>query len=634
MAQEKMYQAALEAIDQGQTVRARDLFTRLLRSDSSRAEYWLWMSTLVDTKQEQIYCLESTLRADPDNEAAQRGLIILGAREAGKDVKPSPPIHRNWERELEDVAEPPKTLVKRVWDNRTLRRSSFFIAGFIVIGIIIGGASLIFRKPPQEPIAIYKVSPFPTRTPSPTLSPTATRTLAVRTPTPTFIGPTPLWMLLTATYTPIPPYVNTPHPVTDAYRAAMRAYENSDWNALLNFMQQALAIEPDSPDLYYYLGEAYRMLGRPDDAVIAYGEALKINSQFAPAYLGRALAYESINPQADIEGEISYALDFDPNYVDAYLERARIRILHHNPQGATDDILAADKLFTNHPMVYVLLAQVYLEYNDPTSALEYALTGYELDKTSLPAYLTLAKVYLAKNDSQEAIHYIEIYLSHARDDAEGYAVKAQAEYQIGNFSESLAACDLGIAADEYNAPSWYYRGIIHLDRGDIRTAVNDLVNAVNLDMLNFDYSIALGKALWADERLDMAIRQFTSAEDLATTERQLATIYYNRARIYEQAESLTNAMEEWNLLLALPSDQVPAYWRTYAREHLDIINPPTPTETPTLTPIPTDTATPTPTETATPTETPLPTSELTGIATISSLSTPSPTSTMTPILTP
>jgi tetratricopeptide (TPR) repeat protein len=630
MAQEKMYQAALEAIDQGQTIRARDLFTRLLRSDSSRAEYWLWMSTLVDTKHEQVYCLESTLRADPDNEAAKRGLVILGARETGKDVAPSPLIHRNWERELEDVAEPQKPLYKRVWDNRTLRRSSLFVAGIIVIGIIIGGASLIFRKPPPEPLAIYKVSPFPTRTPSPTLSPNATRTLAVRTPTPTFIGPTPLWMLLTATYTPIPPYVNTPHPVTDAYRAGMRAYENSDWNALLNFMQQALAIEPDSPDLYYYLGEAYRNLGRPDDAVEAYGQALKINSQFAPAYLGRALAYESINPQADIEGEISYALDFDPNYVDAYLARARIRIEHHNPQGATDDILAADKLFTNHPMVYVLLAQVYLEYNDPTTALEYALTGYELDKTSLPAYLTLAKVYLAKNDSQKAIHYIEIYLSHARNDAEGYAIKAQAEFQIGNFNESLAAADLAIAADEYNAPSWYYRGIINLDRGDVRTAVNDLVNAVNLDMQNFDYSIALGNALWADERLDMAIRQFTSAKDLATTERQLAVIYYNRARIYEQAESLTNAMEEWNLLLALPSDQVPAYWRTVAREHLDILNPPTPTQTPTLTPTPTETATPTPTETATPTETLPPTAETTGIATISSMSTPSPSAPIPP----
>src|SRR4030065_2161224 len=99
MAEEKMYNAALEAIDQGQTARARDLFTRLLRSNSSKAEYWLWMSTLVETNKERIYCLESALRADPDNEAARRGLIILGARQAGDDVTPVPPLPRPCEKE-------------------------------------------------------------------------------------------------------------------------------------------------------------------------------------------------------------------------------------------------------------------------------------------------------------------------------------------------------------------------------------------------------------------------------------------------------------------------------------------------------------------------------------------------------
>ena len=629
MAQEKMYQAALEAIDQGQTVRARDLFTRLLRTDSSKAEYWLWMSTLVDSNQERVFCLESALRADPDNEAAKRGLIILGAREAGKEVTPAPLIHRNWEKELENVAEPPKSLFRRVWDNRYLRFSSFFAAAIIVIGLIIGSAyGVTHRQPPEEPVVIYKVSPFPTRTPEPTLTPTPTRTLVVRIPTPTVIGPTPLWMYLTATYTPIPLYVNTPHPITEAYRAAITAYENEDWNGVLNFIQQALAVESNAPDLYYYQAEAYRMLGEYDDAVITYGKALKINSQFAPAYLGRALAYEKIDPHADIEGELNYAIDFDPNYVDAYLTRARIRIEHHNPEGAVEDILAVDKLFANHPMVYILLAQAYLEFGDPDQALENALIGYQLDQTSLPANFTLAKVYLAKNDSRQAIHYIEIYLAYVKDDAEAYAIKAQAEFQIGNFAEALQACDQGISADEGNAASWYYRGIIHLDQGEVRTAVNDLVNAVNSDMLNFDYSVALGKALWADDRLNMATRQFTSAENLATNDHQLAIIYYNRGRVYEQALSLSKAMEEWRLLLALPVDQVPAYWRTYALEHLELINPPTATDTPTRTPIPTATLTPTrtplPTITNTPTITPQPSNQPTMEMTISFISTPVP----------
>src|SRR5512136_1448883 len=143
-AQDKMYQAALEAIDQGQTARARDLFTRLLRSDSSNAEYWLWMSTLVDTAQERIYCLESALRVDPNNEAAKRGLIILGARDADKDVVPVPSVRRNWEKDLEKVSEPSrpaspvKLNISRLWENRNARIAGLVFLALVFIGAIYG----------------------------------------------------------------------------------------------------------------------------------------------------------------------------------------------------------------------------------------------------------------------------------------------------------------------------------------------------------------------------------------------------------------------------------------------------------------------------------------------------------------
>jgi tetratricopeptide (TPR) repeat protein len=418
-------------------------------------------------------------------------------------------------------------------------------------------------------------------------------------------------MFLPETYTPVPLYVNTPHPVIEAYRSGIRAYQRSDWTSALMYMQQAITVQPDSPDLLYYTAELYRLLGKYEDAVLTYGQALKINPQFAPAYLGRALAYEKINPKADIEGELNYALQYDPLYVDAYLARARIRINHNNPQGALDDLLIVEQLFPAHPMIYILRAQAFLELNDLTTALTNALQGFELDKTSLLAYLTLAKVYLATQDLPQTLQYVDIYLIYAADDANGWAIKAQAEYQLGNIDEALTACSQGAAANSENAPCWYYCGLIHLGQGETRTAINELVSAVNLDMLNFDYSVALGKALWADNRLNMAARQFNSAELLATTDSQLAVIYYFRAQIYEQSLSMSKAMADWKLLLALPPDQVPEDWRIFAQQHLDIINPPTATNVPTRTPTPTptDTLTPTPrsTNTSTPTQAPMPT---------------------------
>jgi tetratricopeptide (TPR) repeat protein len=611
MAEEKMYKAALEAIDQGQTARARDLFTRLLKSDSSKAEYWLWMSTLVDTAQERIYCLESVLRVDPSNEAAKRGLIILGARPADKDVTPVPPIRRHWEKELEEVNEPSRPLIQRIWSNPLLRLVLILLAVVIVGGLTIFSLNQ-FRPKGATPLAIYKVSPFPTRTLEPSITPSPTITGLPDTPTPILKASTPLWAFLTETYTPVPLYVDTPHPIVEAYRAGMRSYERSEWSALLTFMQQAVTAEPNAPDFYYYMAEAYRMMGNYQDAVNKYTKALEINPQFAPAYLGRALAYEKINPKADIEGELNYAIDADPFYVDAYLARARIRIAHQNPQAALDDLQYAEGLFPNNPLVYVLRAQALLQLNDLAGAMQNALKGYELDITSLPAYYTLGLVYLADQEDEQAIHYINIYLVYIHDDARGWAVKAQAEYQMDNYDLALEACTQGVTIDAENAPSWYYCGLVHLFKGDSHTAVNDLVNAVNLDLMNFDYSVALGKALWADQRLLMAIRQFNSAETLAQTDYQRAVVYYYRAQLYEEAESTSDALQDWVNLLSLPADQVPVEWRTLAQQRYDFYNPPTPTEVPTDTPEPTATITPTPTPvftdtpTATPTRTPTP----------------------------
>lgn len=619
-----MYKAALEAIDQGQTARARDLFTRLLRSDSSKAEYWLWMSTLVDTNQERIYCLESALRVDPDNEAAKRGLIILGARQAGDDVVPVPPIKRHWDKEIEDIVEQETSLLKRIWDKRFLRLAVGLVALLSIIGIILIGVNR--KETTPEPVLFYRVSPVPTKSETPTIIPTITRTMVVRTRTPTVIGPTPLWMFLTETYTPVPIYVNTPHPVIEAYRAGIRAYEQANWSMLLEFMNQAILMDARSPDFYYYTGEAYRLMKQPQDAIIAYGKALKINPKFSPAYLGRALAYEDINPKADIEGELRYAIDYDPYYVDAYLQRARIRIKHDNPVGALEDLVLAESLFPDNPMIFVYRAKAELQLGDPYAALEDALHAHELDLTLLPAYLALSEVYVALQDNQQALNNVDIYLRYIHDDAEGWAVKAQLEYQTGNFDQALNACILGTAADEENAQSWYYCGLVHLELGEPRTAVNDLVAAVNLNLLNFDYSIALAKALWADGRLDGAIRQYKSAESIAANAAQLAIVYYYRAQVYELSDKTTQASLDWERFLNLPADQVPADWRAYAQERWAFFNPPTPTITPTSTRIPT--------RTVTPTRTPRPTITSTPTTTLTPTITPTPTLTRTPWPTP
>ena len=76
---------AIAAARAGDRSHARELLSKLLRADSANPEYWIWMSSVVDSEREKIYCLESALKLDPSNRAALRGLVILGARNPEED---------------------------------------------------------------------------------------------------------------------------------------------------------------------------------------------------------------------------------------------------------------------------------------------------------------------------------------------------------------------------------------------------------------------------------------------------------------------------------------------------------------------------------------------------------------------
>ena len=598
MAEQRMFQEALDAIKQGERLRARDLLTRLLRTDSSKVEYWLWMSTVVDTRNEKIYCLESALKADPGNQTALRGLIILGARKTDPPAKPAPIIRRKWSDDVEKSLEQPKSIWQSIWQSPILRWIGLLCLSVIVISLLVLGI-LGIRKGNEA--LFIRVTPFPTSTSNVTPSPKVTRTLVVRSPTPTYIGPTPLWMFLTQTYTPVPVYINTPHPVVEAYRIALRAYGRGDYNQMLDFIQQAKQADPNAVDLYYYLGEAYRLLGKYDEAVKAYADGLKINPAFGPAYLGRARAMLGQNPGANVTADLEKAIQADPDLADAYLELATYFIKIKDPTSALLNLMEVERIFPQSPILYVLRGQAYLLTGDNASALVNAQQAFELDKTYLPAYITLARALLVNDQPSEAAYYAEIYLRYEPQDADGWIMVGRSRLLNKAYQQAVEALDKAIFLNDEAWEAYYYRGKAQLALGQAQLAVNDLVVAVQRTTSNFQYTFDLAEALCKAKRYTDAFRTFNSAEQLAGDDDERAAVYYYRAQVAEEAGNLLEAKDDWARLLALPEAVTPEEWREYAQQRWDSLHPPTATVTSTTTKVPTLTSTPTVTPSFTPT---------------------------------
>ncbi len=360
MADDVMLQEAIDALSEGQRVRARDLLTRLLRTDQNNPTYWIWMSSLVDTYKERIYCLESALRLDPMNTTAMRGLVLIGARKPQADVLPTPLVRRKWWSGSDEELNAPRSRIAKIISHPAFKVLSFVGVGLVMVALI-GVGIYGFRNAARQRSGIVRVTlPAWTAHPAsstPTLIPTIT--LVVRSPTPTFIGPTPLWMFLKATYTPMPAYVSTPHAVSEAYSAGMRALRRGDFTSMLNFMQQASQADPNAPDLYYYIGEAYRLLEDNVNALKGYEQAIKVDANFAPGYLGRALISEVTNSKDDIEADFKQAIQLDPNIADAYVAYAGYLIQHNGAQTALDQLKKLRRLtLTCHCYMHIGRKQI------------------------------------------------------------------------------------------------------------------------------------------------------------------------------------------------------------------------------------------------------------------------------------
>ena len=79
-------------------------------------------------------------------------------------------------------------------------------------------------------------------------------------------------MLLEATYTPTPLYVQTPAgpAASDALNGGIRYFQRQDYQNAIPLFEQVLDIDPTAIYAYYYIGESYRLMGEKREALAGF----------------------------------------------------------------------------------------------------------------------------------------------------------------------------------------------------------------------------------------------------------------------------------------------------------------------------------------------------------------------------
>lgn len=623
--QDRMLQHAIEAIRQEKFSQARDILTKLLKADQDNPAYWVWMSAAMETQKERLYCLQAAYKLDPTDATTRRGLLLLGALPPDDSIQPFPMNHpRPWENKLKLADEKPKPKgLKRVTGNPVFRLAAIFsVAGIVIVGAIIGLGMVIANRPTPAPVVIG--------TPRPTVTPYAT-SVSVKPTLP------PLAAKLVATYTPTVVYAATPHrgAAQDSYNGAVRAYNSQQWDNVVIMMMQVATSEPGSADTLYFAGEARRQAKRYNEALTFYNEAIKVNPNYAPSYLGKARANLGINPKRDVIADLNKAIDTDPNFAEAYLERALFYMNRANYDAALNDVEDADAIYPGSPVIKLTLARVLMAKGENEAALEAAIQANELDITMLEGYLVLGMAYRANGDTGKAVEVLETYVTYQPDNAEAFAVLGVAYFNRGDEETALTNLQQALRLDRTNSEAYFWLGELYLQKSgqeDLtdakkeeyrKLAVENLDKSVQYNATSFRNVEGLSRAYMAIGKWGEAIIAMGKVEKLAANEIERGQFLYINAKAHQNMNFPAVAIRDWKALLALPEEAVLPERRAEAEQQLELLK--TPTKVP---PTATDTRTPTPNISSTPSNTPRPS------ATRQPSTTPSPTNTRQPSATP
>ena len=228
-------------------------------------------------------------------------------------------------------------------------------------------------------------------------------------------------------------------------------------------------------------GVALSQDGRHVEAIVQFGEAIRLDPQDAEAYKGRAFANMSLNRQFEqVIQDLDEAIRLDPQDGEAYRNRGFAYNTLRQPERAIEDYEEAIRLdpgdaeaYRNRGIAYQILGQLERAIEDHDEAIM-------LDPQDAEAYKSRAMVYLSLGQNEQAIQDFDEAIGIGPPDAETYFNRGVSYVRIGQPERGVQDYTAAITVDPRYTPAYYNRAFAYTRQGEDSLAEQDIDRAIEL----------------------------------------------------------------------------------------------------------------------------------------------------------
>ena len=157
--------------------------------------------------------------------------------------------------------------------------------------------------------------------------------------------------------------VSAPEKPLYLYWLARLDYDTQSYMTAISRLQKVIEMDPNMMRAYDTIGLSYEYVGKPEDAIKSYNQAIELNrTQLKPSpwpHLDLAISLIGVNRLDDAKKNLDVALRYDPKLPQAHYQLGRLFEMQDKFDAAIAALTAASELDPQYPEPHLAMGRIY-----------------------------------------------------------------------------------------------------------------------------------------------------------------------------------------------------------------------------------------------------------------------------------
>lgn len=303
---------------------------------------------------------------------------------------------------------------------------------------------------------------------------------------------------------------------------------------------------------YYKTGLTFVESDNHKDAIDQFTKALDLDPEFVKAYLQRAKSYEAAGEIQLAADDLKRALTFEHKDADVFFDAARLNHILNRQQEALELVNKCLSLNKKSDAAWCLLSRIQMALEDYSNALIAIDKAISLKDHAINLYYRGQVAEKMKNYNQAETDYAAAI---GKDNKlpEAHLALAKLRLQLNKLDEAMEHCNDILKEDPVNKQALLLRSSIFTRKTEYPKAIDDLSKILVNNPEDKEMYIVRGTYYQEFTQHQNAINDFSRA---LLIDPKYPEAIYKRAYSYEQVGDFKSAIKDYESLTALSSDDL------------------------------------------------------------------------------